>query len=110
MLTSRTSSGPIRYSLAMSTLLELRTTGATRGAGAGTIGAAAVAASTAGVVAAAVAAAAVAAVTSACDGVGVCTSCACASDATHTPQRRRSGRRPIIEKFLSRGRPDRPAL
>src|SRR6188474_1733700 len=30
---SRTSSGPIRYSLVMSTALALRTTGATRGAG-----------------------------------------------------------------------------
>src|ERR1043165_10110931 len=30
---SSTSSGPIRYSFVMSTVLELRTTGATRGAG-----------------------------------------------------------------------------
>ena len=113
---SRTSSGPIRYSFDMSTLLDLRAAHRGRDAGAGAgaaatagAGAGVVAASTAGVAAAAVASAAVVAVTSACDGVSGCVSCACASEATHTPERRRTGRRPIISQPLSRVRPDRPA-
>src|SRR5262245_16990562 len=115
---SSTSSGPIRYSFVMSTVLELRTAGATRGAGepagagagatgaagsdaAGTVGSAGVAT---GVGAAA------AAVASACGGVGGCTFCACATHATHITEQRRTGRRTFIEKPLSRVRPDRPAL
>src|SRR4029453_10967551 len=69
---SSTSSGPIRYSFDMSTVLALRTTGAMRGAGLGAGAAGAVATSAAGVAAggvAAAAAAAVVAVTSAADGV-----------------------------------------
>src|SRR4030095_3691940 len=118
---SSTSSGPIRYSLVMSTALALRTTGATRGAGeaggAATGAAAGVAAGVAAgagegsvVVATGVEAAAAAAVASACEGVGACTFCACTSEATHITEQRRTGRRTLIEKPLSRVRPDRPAL
>src|SRR4030095_6907458 len=122
---SSTSSGPIRYSFVMSTALALRTTGATRGAGGAAGAADGIAGGTAGGAvagAAAVAgggsggvgprgeAAAAAAVASACEGVGACTFCACTSEATLITEQRRTGRRTLIEKPLSRVRPDRPAL
>jgi len=47
---------------------------------------------------------------SACAAGGGCTVCACATDATHITEQRRTGRRALIEKPLSRVRPDRPAL
>src|SRR5262245_15784348 len=124
---SSTSSGPIRYSLVMSMVFALRATGATRGVGDG-VGAAAAtgggagagaadaadAAAGSGVVATGVESAAVAAgataVASACEDVGGCTFCACATTATHITEQRRTGRRALIEKPLSRVRPDRPAL
>src|SRR5262245_25428395 len=112
---SSTSSGPIRYSLVMSMVLALRATGATRGAGDGAGAAdAAGAVAGSGVVATGVESAAVAAgataVASACEDVGGCTFCACATTATHITEQRRTGRRALIEKPLSRVRPDRPAL
>jgi hypothetical protein len=94
---SSTSSGPIRYSLVISMVLALRATGATRGAGDGAGAAAATgggagagaadaagAVAGSGVVATDVESAAVAAgataVASACEDVGGCTFCACATD------------------------------
>src|SRR4029453_18564445 len=122
---SSTSSGPIKYSFVISTAFAVRTTGATRGAGeeagaaaAGGVGTGAADAAGAGaggvVVATPVESAAVAAgapaVASACEDVAGCTFCACATTATHITEKRRTGRRTLIEKPLSRVRPDRPAL